>query len=72
MYVFNQSVAVNSYDQNGHLLRVNGFVSPCAAYVDAATRAKKIAADPALRALLVLHRADAAGHQRARHARTRR
>lgn len=47
MYVFNQSVAVNSYDQNGHLLRVNGFVSPCAAYVDTATRAQKIAANPA-------------------------
>ena len=29
--------------------RVNGFVSPCANYVDAATRAQKIAAQPGLR-----------------------
>jgi virulence factor Mce-like protein len=46
MYVFNQSVAINAYDQNGHLLRVNGFVSPCSAYVDKATRDQKMKTIP--------------------------
>jgi ABC-type transporter Mla subunit MlaD len=35
-YVFNQSVAINSYDQNGHVLRVDGFLSKdCGPYADA-------------------------------------
>jgi virulence factor Mce-like protein len=49
MYVYNQSLAVNSFDQNGHLLRVNAFPSECGAYTDAYTLVAKLKNDPSFK-----------------------
>jgi hypothetical protein len=46
MYTFNQSMAINAFDQNGHLLRVNAFVSECGNYANAYTVVKKLKTDP--------------------------
>jgi virulence factor Mce-like protein len=46
MYTFDQSLAINAFDQNGHLLRVNAFVSECGNYADAYTVVKKLKDDP--------------------------
>jgi virulence factor Mce-like protein len=46
MYTFDQSMAINAFDQNGHLLRVNAFVSECGNYANAYTVVKKLRDDP--------------------------
>jgi virulence factor Mce-like protein len=46
MYTFDQSLAINAFDQNGHLLRVNAFVSECGNYANAHTVVSKLKDDP--------------------------
>jgi virulence factor Mce-like protein len=46
MYTFDQSMAINAFDENGHLLRVNAFVSECGNYANAYTVVKKLKSDP--------------------------
>lgn len=49
MYVFTQTVAINSFDQNGHVLRVNAYLSECSAYQNAQTLLKKLASEPSFK-----------------------
>ena len=49
MYTYDQSLAINSFDQNGHLLRVNAFPSECSAYTDAYTLLKTLKSEPSFK-----------------------
>ena len=45
-YVYNQSLAINIYDANGYMLKVNAFVGECSEYQNKETFREKMADDP--------------------------
>ena len=53
-YVFDQAMAINAFDSNGYMLKVNLFVSECSDYQNVQSLKKKLQEDPGL--LLALRR----------------
>ena len=45
-YVFDQSMAINAFDSNGYMLKVNLFVSECSDYQNVQSLKKKLQEDP--------------------------
>jgi virulence factor Mce-like protein len=46
-YVFDQTMAINAFDSNGHMLKVNLFLSECSDYQSLASLKEKMRKDPA-------------------------
>ena len=46
-YVFDQSMAINAFDSNGYMLKVNLFASECSEYQSLASLKEKLKEDPA-------------------------
>jgi virulence factor Mce-like protein len=46
-YVFDQSMAINAFDSNGYMLKVNLFLSECSEYQSLASLKEKLEEDPA-------------------------
>jgi ABC-type transporter Mla subunit MlaD len=46
-YVFDQSMAINTFDSNGYMLKVNLFLSECSEYQSLASLKEKLEQDPA-------------------------
>jgi virulence factor Mce-like protein len=45
-YLFDQAMAINIYDANGFILKINGFVSKCSDYQNPESLKKKLKEDP--------------------------
>jgi virulence factor Mce-like protein len=45
-YVFDQAMAINTFDSNGYMLKVNLFLSKCSQYQNPASLRKKLQQDP--------------------------